>query len=193
MIHPLLEAATALATGPAGGEPWMSLAECGERVPPPLVPWLAEPGLLTSRVRAQCGAAARLRLLRLDPVPLDPAIAQRLAVDDEMCLLREIEFTCGARRWVFAQSVFPRSTVSRHPWLRDLGDRGLGESLSVIDDVRREPLEYCELRDSHPLARSALSGEPATATVWARRAVYRLGGPPILVQEVFLPALGRCD
>jgi chorismate-pyruvate lyase len=28
--------------------------------------------------------------------------------------------------------------------------------------------------------------------VWARRAVYRLGGWPILVQEVFLPGLGHC-
>jgi chorismate-pyruvate lyase len=32
----------------------------------------------------------------------------------------------------------------------------------------------------------------AGETVWARRAVYRLSGWPILVQEVFLPALARC-
>jgi chorismate-pyruvate lyase len=28
--------------------------------------------------------------------------------------------------------------------------------------------------------------------LWARRAVYHLSGAPILVQEVFLPALGHC-
>jgi len=110
-----------------------------------------------------------------------------------MCLLREIEFTCGARRWVFAQSVFPQSTVSSHPWLRELGDRGLGESLSAIEDVRREPIEYLELPAGHPLARVALPESADAASLWARRAVYRLGGLPILVQEVFLPALGRCD
>jgi chorismate--pyruvate lyase len=193
MIHPLLDAATPRPAAPAGGERWLSLAECAERAPPLLMPWLAEPGLLTSRVRAQCGAPARLRLLRLDPAPLDPAIAHRLGVDDAMCLRREIEFTCGVRRWVFAQSVFPQSTLRRHPWLRELGDRGLGESLSAVEDVRREPLEYCELHAGHPLARAALAGSPEAGSVWARRAVYRLGGPPILVQEVFLPALGRCD
>jgi chorismate lyase len=193
MIHPLLDDAVVRPSATAGSEAWLSLAECAGRLPPLLMPWLTEPGLLTNRVRAQCGSAARLGLLRLEPGPLDPEIAHRLGVDDVTCLVREIEFTCGVRRWVFAQSIFPQSTLSQHPWLRELGDRGLGESLSAIDDVRREPLEFCELRAGQPLARAAVADEPLTTSLWARRAVYRLGGPPILVQEVFLPALGRCD
>jgi len=190
MAQPLLDAVQPL-HAPAGDDAWLAFAGCRERVPPPLVPWLEEPGLLTARVRAACGAAARLRMLRLDPAPLDPQVARRLGVEDATCLLREIEFTCGARRWIFAQTVLPQSSVRRHPWLRELGDRALGESLSAVDDVRREPLEYRELHGSHPLAQAA--GADATATLWARRAVYRLGERPILVQEVFLPALGRCD
>jgi chorismate--pyruvate lyase len=193
VVHPLLDTVAPRAGGPSGGEAWLALADCVDRVPPLLVPWLAEPGLLTSRVRTQCGADARLSLLRLEPAPMDPGVAHRLGVDDGMCLLREIEFTCGARRWVFAQSVFPQATVKSHPWLRELGDRGLGESLSAVEDVRREPLEYLELPAGHPLARAALPGDPADAAMWARRAIYRLCGAPILVQEVFLPALGRCD
>jgi chorismate lyase len=193
MVQPLLDVATAWTAGPASGDAWLSLAECEARVPPLLMPWLAEPGLLTSRVRAECGATTRLRLLRLEPAPLDPEVAHRLGLEDTSCLLREIEFTCGSRRWVFAQSVLPQSTVRRHPWLRELGERGLGESLSAVEDVRREPLEYTELPGGHPLARAASRDDPASGPLWARRAVYRLGGPPILVQEVFLPGLGRCD
>jgi chorismate--pyruvate lyase len=83
--------------------------------------------------------------------------------------------------------------VQQHPWLRDLGDNGLGESLSSIEDVRREPLEYTELRERHALAVAAGSVPAPGATLWARRAVYRLAGWPILVQEVFLPELGRCN
>lgn len=193
MVQPLLDVAPPWAAAPATGEVWLSLGECAARVPSALMPWLAEPGLLTNRVRAQCGATTRLRLLRLEPAPMDPSVAHRLGVDDAACLLREIEFTCGPRRWVFAQSVLPQSTVRSHPWLRELGERGLGESMSAVEDVRREPLEYLELPVGHPLARAACPGEPAAGPLWARRAVYRLGGPPILVQEVFLPALGRCD
>lgn len=193
MVQPLLDVAPQWIAAPATSDVWLSLAECAPRVPPALMAWLAEPGLLTNRVRAQCGTPTRLRLLRLEPAPLDPAIAHRLAVEDAACLLREIEFTCGPRRWVFAQSVLPQSTVRRHPWLRELGERGLGESMSAVEDVRREPLEFLELPAGHPLARAACPDEPACGPLWARRAVYRLGGPPILVQEVFLPALGRCD
>lgn len=193
MVQPLLDLAPPWAAGPAAGDVWLSLAECEARVPVPLLPWLAEPGLLTNRVREQCGATTRLRLLRLEPAPMDPWVAHRLGVDDTTCMLREIEFTCGDRRWVFAQSVLPQSTVRRHPWLRELGERGLGEALSAVEDVRRDPLEFIHLRSGHPLARAACPEDAAGGPLWARRAVYRLGGPPILVQEVFLPALGCCD
>ena len=198
MAQPLLGIVSA-SFAPDVSEAWLPLASCRDRVPEALEPWLTEPGLLTARVREACGADMRLRLLRLEPAPLDPGVARRLGVDDTTCLLREIEFTCGERRWIFAQSVFPQSSVQRHPWLGELGDRPLGESLSAVEDVRREPLECLELHAGHPLARAAgvsgVTGGTAAddGPVWARRAVYRLGGEPILVQEVFLPALGRRD
>jgi chorismate--pyruvate lyase len=188
MAQPLLDVVSPVAP-PGRDELWLPLEECLARAPAGLAPWLAEPGLLTARVRAAGGAATRLRMLRLEAAPMEPRAARRLGVEDVACLLREVEFTCGACRWIFAQSVFPQSTVQRHPWLRELGDRGLGESLSAVEDVRREPLEYLELRTADPLAEAAGAAGP----LWARRAVYRLGGWPILVQEVFLPALGRCD
>jgi len=142
-------------------------------------------------VRAACGEAAALRLLRLQAAPLAPHLRRKLGVEDSGCLLREIEISCGATRWIFAQSVFPDSTVQRHPWLGDLGDNGLGESLARVTDKRREPLEYIELAPTHELARAALGTAEAGRSLWARRAIYRLSEWPILVQEVFLPGLGR--
>jgi chorismate--pyruvate lyase len=176
----------------SGAEAWSPLADCEVRVPEALRPWLAEPGLLTARVRAACGEATSLRLLRLDRAPLDAGLRGTLGVDDDRCLLRDVEIGCGTTRWIFAQSVFPQSTVERYPWLGELGDRGLGESLARIEDVRREALEYLELPPAHQLARAACDTAASGRSLWARRAIYRLGGRPILVQEVFLPGLGRC-
>ena len=177
---------------PAAGDAWVLLDECLDRAPRDLHPWLAEPGLLTARVRRACAGETRFRLLRVASAPLAPGLARRMGVADAGCVLREIEFACGDTRWIFAQSVFPESTVERYPWLGELGDRGLGESLARVEDVRREPLEYLELPTSHELARAAPGVSASGRPLWARRAVYRLGGRPILVQEVFLPGLGRC-
>jgi chorismate-pyruvate lyase len=70
-------------------------------------------------------------------------------------------------------------------------DRGTVPDVARVAEVRREPLEYQELAPGHELARAALGAAAMLVPLWARRAVYRLGGSPILVQEVFLPGLGR--
>jgi fumarylpyruvate hydrolase len=171
---------------------WSPLAEVAGRVPPDLLSWLAEPGLLTARVRALCGPAMGFRRLgRLREAELSPSLRERLSVRDATCLLREIEFSSDGDRIVFAQTVLPASTVERYPWLSELGDSPLGEALRQVDDpLDREPLEYAQLEMGHPLADAARLAN-GDAPLWARRAVYRLGGLPILVQEVFLPELLR--
>lgn len=169
-----------------GGRTWMCLDDCLDRAPQVLHPWLAEPGLLTALVRRACGCETQFRLLRVERSPLSATLANRMGVDDTGCLVREIEFACGSVRWVFAQSVFPDSTVRQHPWLAELGNVALGESLLGQPEVSRQPLEYREIAANEELAVAA-GGLDRPA--WARRAVYRLSAAPILVQEVFLPAL----
>lgn len=171
---------------------WVRLDDCLRRAPARLHPWLAEPGLLTERVRRACGEATRFTLLRLERASLGAAAARRLGVNDTECLVREIEFSCGDVRWIFAQSLFPDSTVHQHPWLAELGSSALGVSLLGRHDVSREPLEYRGLPAGHELVHAAAVACSDTEPLWARRAVYQLSGAPILVQEVFLPALGNC-
>lgn len=173
---------------------WAPLAAVAPRVPDGLLSWLAEPGLLTSRVRALCGTDMRFRMLGpLLDAPLPAPLRARLGVDDPRCLLRDVEFRCLEDRIVFAQTVLPASTVDRYPWLHDLGDAPIGETLRrAAEPLEREPLEYAELEGSSALAATARGlADGPLAALWARRALYRLGGRPILVQEVFLPALLR--
>ncbi len=171
---------------------WVRLDDCLQRAPAVLHPWLAEPGLLTARVVRACGEATRFSLLRLAPAPLGRAAARRMGVGDAGCLVREIEFACGEARWIFAQSLFPDSSVRKHPWLAELGDSALGVSLLGRHDVSREPLEYRGLPCDDELALAAGAAPGDANLLWARRAVYQLSGAPILVQEVFLPTLGQC-
>jgi chorismate--pyruvate lyase len=172
---------------------WQSLQRVEQVAPAGLRSWLAEPGLLTARIRALCGERMRFRMLGpLRRARLSDELQARLDVLDRRCLLREIEFRCDAERLVFAQTVLPESTVAAYPWLRELGDSPIGESLRQAQTpVEREPLECAALPPQHPLALAASDDSPDAQQLdlWARRALYRLGGRAILVQEVFLPAL----
>jgi chorismate--pyruvate lyase len=182
---------------------WATFAEIEARAPAALLSWLAEPGLLTARVRELCGASMQFRMLGpLRTAPVPESLRVRLAVADADCLLREIEFCQDAERIIFAQTIIPATTVATFPWLRALGEAPLGEALRAADlPLERDPLEYRSLSSDHPLARAAVvrsrplegvdvPGDVA-ASLWARRAVYRLAAHPILVQEVFLPSLLR--
>ena len=172
---------------------WGPLERVERTAPPALRSWLAGPGLLTARIREWCGERMRFRMLGpLRSARLSDELQGRLGLHAGRCLLREIEFCCEGERVVYAQTVLPEPTLQRYPWLRELGDSPLGESLrQASEPLEREPLEYAALPPDSALAMAASDATPAAqqATLWARRAVYRLGGRPILVQEVFLPAL----
>ena len=96
-----------------------AVADARARAPQSLLPWLAEPGLLTARVRAACGAATSLRMLRLERAPLDAAAARQARRRG-----RGLPVARGRdqlRRDVAGSSrspCFPVSTVGRYPWLR---------------------------------------------------------------------------
>lgn len=177
--------------------PWTTLDLVAAPVPPALRSWLTEPGLLTARIRELCGERMRFRMLApLRVLPLLDELQTRLGGGDQGGLTREIEFRCLHERVVYAQTVLPDSTVRAHPWLRELGDSPIGESLRRAGGaLAREPLEYAPLPPEHVLALAASEGSPDArgVTLWARRAVYRLDGLAILVQEVFLPALLRVE
>jgi chorismate--pyruvate lyase len=187
--------ARASLAGPAS--PWTTLDRLDGAVPPALRSWLTEPGLLTARIRELCGERMRFRMLGpLRELPLSDELQARLGGCDEGGLVREIEFRCLGDRVLYAQTVLPDSTVHAHPWLRELGDSPIGECLRRAGGVLvREPLEYAPLPPEHVLALAASEGSPDAlgVTLWARRAIYRLDGLAILVQEVFLPALLRVE
>ena len=149
---------------------WKVLADIAARAPPALLTWLAEPGLLTARVREFCGDDMRFRMLGpLRRAVLPEALRARLTVTDSECLVREIEFRCDDTRIIFAQTIFPATTVAAFPWLRQLGEAPLGEALRRAGQpLTRDPLEYSQLSAGHALAEAAAGtadsdGSPTTA------------------------------
>jgi chorismate--pyruvate lyase len=156
-----------------------------------LRPWLIGKGLLTQRLRAVCGERFALRVADCWTGILNSSQRAALRVADNAGLFRAVEMYCGDQVWVFGETVIPDSTLSAHPWLAELGDSALGETLSGLSGVERSAYEYAWLPASDAITARALRGAEITpAGLWARRSRIALRGAPMLVHELFLPAVG---
>ncbi|MBL8471307.1 MAG: chorismate lyase [Rhodocyclaceae bacterium] len=153
--------------------------------------WLAEAGSLTARI---CRACSRFRV---------EVLAQHMArpLADEACTLhsssgriarvREVLLHADGRPVVFAHSAV-NPDHERGAWhlLSGLGARPLGSLLFADPCIARGVLEWRRLDARHPLYRRAAAACPRPPQeFWARRSVYRRDGRPLLVTEVFLPAV----
>ena len=169
---------------------WLPAERLGQwSVDARLRPWLIGKGLLTERLRAVCGDGFELRPGDMWTGLLGPDIRRYLPTADAAALFREERLCCEGRVWVFVQVITPDSTLDAHPWLAELGDSGLGETLGDLSGVERSTYEYAWLPANDELAARALDGT-AHAGVWARRSRLRLRRAPLAVQELFLPAMG---
>jgi chorismate--pyruvate lyase len=168
--------------------PWTArLDECRPEAPPAAAAWLAEPGLLTERLRACCAGQAGLSVVAEAEAPLSAHDAALLRASGN-AFVREIELTCDGRPWVFAQTLIPQATLAQQRWLASLGRAALGERLAAVPGLERGPLEFARLVAGDRLYHRALRDRPDPPTsLWARRSWFAIAGDRLLVQEVFLP------
>lgn len=154
--------------------------------------WLIDPRSLTRRIRHACRAHFTLELLsqKWERPFRDEAMVLAMP-PGQLALIRHVFLLCAGRPWVFARSVIPPRTLKgAHRRLASLGDRPLGAILFSRRGVRRGEVRVCELNPGQPLynvAAAALDQPPEGA--WARRSLFLLREKPLLVSEVFLPAM----
>lgn len=157
-----------------------------------LRPWLTDRGSLTARLQRHAGAITvrvlfqGLRRAHPDEAFLFPSPVQRV-------LVREVLLMHGKTALVFAHTVLAAEAL-RGGWrsVTGLGNRPLGAALFADPRIARYPLRQKKLGRTHPLYRRAAARlSAAPATLWARRSLFALGRSPILVSEVFLPAMAQ--
>ena len=153
--------------------------------------WLLDRGSLTRRIQLHC-AAFGLKVLsqRRAPVRHDE-YAVLGAPAGARCVVREVSLNCGGTPVVFAHSaVAPHTLKGAWRMLSALGARPLGAALFADPRVKRYPLRFRQLGCADALYRRACElVEEAPRILWARRSLFVLRGSPLLVTEVFLPAI----
>ena len=158
---------------------------------PQIRDWLQNRGSLTRQIQQHC------KNFRVEPVfqSLSKACEDEIAIlklrSRELAHVREVFLYCGKTPVVFAHSVVARKNL-RGAWhdLNKLGNKSLGTVLFTNPAIKRTPLSFRKLNLAHPLFHRACKSmrfEPDN--LWARRSLFTLHGQPILVTEVFLPAI----
>ena len=105
--------------------------------------------------------------------------------------LREVCLSRGGEPLLMARTVFTSNILRTHPKIVDLGDRPLGSLLFAGE--RPSPFsarQFCEIvpySPLYPLIRWRYDGPEVG--FWARRTLFVLFEAPLLVTEIFLPAL----
>lgn len=154
-------------------------------------PWLADHGSLTRRLKERC-AKFSVRPVRQElGRPLCDERGYLGLRRGEMALVREVYLLCGSTPVVFAHSALAARDL-RGVWnsVSRQGARPLGEALFSDPRVARAPLEFRQLGRRHPLYRLACAAlRQRPGRLWARRSLFTLRSRPLLVTEVFLPAV----
>lgn len=152
--------------------------------------WLTARMSLTQRLRQCCGQfSVRDVHQHLAPPRLDEAVAAKIT-PRRAALIREVFLYCGERPVVYARSILPRQSLAG-AWARlgKLGTRPLGHALFSDPRVKREPFRFRKFRFGDAIHRSATRGKNIRQELWGRYSVFHLHGRPIMVTEVFLPAI----
>lgn len=150
--------------------------------------WLLDRGSLTQRLISASNGHFRVRKLQQSwqyPTPSEAACLQ--LKPRQLAMVREVELLCHNQPWVYARSVFPQATLTgRLRCLKKLDARPLGALLFNDPSMRRTHFEVAALNNAE------LSGYFNTTSdrfFWGRRSLFFIDEKPLLVSEIFLPAL----
>ena len=164
------------------------------QAPPQWQPWLSDTGSLTQRIEQVIGQKLEVLVLRDCRQNLDSDESRYFHFKIKRCRIREVLLCANGIPLVMARSIIPTmsSSGSNHAVLR-LGKKPLGAVLFAKSRMhsRKKPLREIARLDKHStLWKKCVQQYPELPSVtWARRTLYELKGHPLLVSEVFLPAL----
>jgi chorismate--pyruvate lyase len=145
--------------------------------------WLCDRGSLTKHLIAASENQFRVEVQQQNWFFPTRSEAKTLGISyRQVALIREVKLIGKEQPLVFARTVIPASTLTgKQKQLSMLGNASLGSLLFNDPSMRRGKFQISRLK--------LTSGEQ----VWARRSIFFLSGKPLLVCEVFLPALKQTD
>ena len=94
-------------------------------------------------------------------------------------------------RVVYARSIIPLQTLTgKQRRLAHLGNRPLGGFLFSCPSMQREQAQLAAIQAGDEIYERAVDlAGVHPEYLWARRSIFRLADKPLIVSEIFLPAI----
>ncbi len=161
-----------------------------QTIPLEVQSWIYETGSLTQRLRAHFGSRLHIRILLQQRHK--PFIQERQLLKQppaQYTLIREVLLHADNIPLILARSIIPEATIQvAHRNLSHLGTRPLGEVIFAYPNLQRLSLEITQVSPDawrEPCRNEFQIQQP----VWGRRTIYAIPAQPLLVSELFLPAV----
>ncbi len=156
--------------------------------------WLQETGSLTRRLKLLCNGNFNVSLQYQRWAR--PTLDERRTLDirdSDFAVIREVLLRRNNDVLVVARTVIPRHMlVGRQRHLINLGTKPLGEVIFSEPGLKRSDMEIAVLK-SASFQPNLVSAKDNNETIWGRRTCYIIHRKPILISEIFLPALFRYE
>lgn len=143
--------------------------------PPNILAWLTKPHCVSEKLRPHCQTLSLSIISWQEEIPL-PEENQRLGLPERAAaMVRQVTLQGDGVPWTQGRLVVPLSTYHHAKEKFDtLGNRLLGETLLYPDaNITRSGFEFAEIAPAH----------------FARRSVFWMEQHPLLLTEIFLPAI----
>jgi len=152
--------------------------------------WLQESGSLTRRLKSLAGERFNVSLeyqrWSRPTLPEQRLLGIR---HGEYANIREVMLRSDKHVLVVARTVIPRQMLSgRQRHLISLGNRPLGEVIFAEPGLKRDCFEIAVISPAYFLPH-VFTAQDNHEMIWGRRTCYLIHDKPILISEIFLPAL----
>lgn len=170
---------------------WRTTQESYPAIPFELRAWLLDPGSLTQRLRDHSDKF-QVRIISQHWAKANYDEKKYLNLwAHERVMIREVELICDDQVCVSTHSVFPQQTMQGPGrQLQYLNEKPLIEILSSDRLLQRSEFQIVVLNPGqcdYERATKFLSVKPKK--LWARRSIFYFYHKPLLVSEIFLPAV----
>ncbi len=158
-------------------------------------PFLFHKGSLTHYIQQHCTGSFSIELISEAWILPMSDEAQLLSLqNDEFTFIRKSRLKCDNQTLVYARTVIPKKTLEgENHKLTNLGEEPLGNILFNDSSTYRSEMRYAEIPVDCELHKEAINKLKITSELCGRQSQFFIKEQPLLITEIFLPAILECS